>query len=91
MLLVFKIGVIIVTVGGGNAVTHIHHRRETDLHSTLLTQEQMSDTGYPVRAFSWFFSVSPDECRDSILQIGHGRFLSNPIHHSLITNSYGAI
>jgi hypothetical protein len=31
----------------------------------------------PVIMFSWFYSVTPGEFRDSTLKLGHGRFLSN--------------
>jgi hypothetical protein len=37
------------------------------------------------------FSVTPCECRDSILNLGHGSFLPNPIHHSRVTLSFDAI
>jgi hypothetical protein len=34
--------------------------------------------------FSWFSSVPPGECRDSILKLGHDRFLPNPFQFIII-------
>jgi hypothetical protein len=32
---------------------------------------------YPDSGLSWFASVLPGECRESILKLGHDRFISN--------------
>jgi hypothetical protein len=34
--------------------------------------------------FSWFSSVPPGECRDSILKLGNDRFLPNPLQFIII-------
>jgi hypothetical protein len=45
------------------------------------------ETGYRELDFSWFFTVPPDECRDSTLKLGDEHFAPDPFqstYHPII-------
>jgi hypothetical protein len=85
-----------VTTGGTKCTSQSQLRREHVLKAYSFIYNLFNDAGSNICPqsgssdwdFSWFYSVPPGECRNSILQLGHDSFLPNPFQFITHLSSY---